>query len=543
MGKRSIRKSSIRKPKFGIIFAVRFAIALAVFSLIAVYLLKQLDDKLWSNCSEVRQVYLNNVVNKTTSLAKDKPGSEDYYDHLTALKLNMAIFQMTDRNYAEVCVGDLKLATDKDTAFMSMRANNDEGREFFFIEDISYLDPVNEYMNGKFDLRADTEWYLRYGRDPIAEYLSLNGIFDDSRSYNLETAYVNRETKTFIPGEILISYKGNDYRVDCTPDDTKGFEYVSGDLGVFIVCLRADPDLNSDSVEYYYFVHDVLNNSDYPITADKVVFESLMEEGNIDWYVAYNSYEQPTIFEAASCACVFIIVTAVVLSLVISLVLATIRYQKDKTVYKIFEYRVKTTEAMAHDLKTPLSAIAAYAESIESAPGDAAKTGEFSRKISDKVSAMDHMVEDMLALSRSETGKVDICEEDISVKELIGEILKDFPDMKAEIKGDDVILKTDRILFKQAIDNLLSNCYRYREDDSVIDISIDSGKLTISNKTSMTYEDVDSLKKPFVKGDDSRGNKGTGLGLAIAENNVSILRFALELASEEGRFQAVVKFK
>ena len=115
--------------------------------------------------------------------------------------------------------------------------------------------------------------------------------------------------------------------------------------------------------------------------------------------------------------------------------------------------------------------------------------------------------------------------------------------MKAEIKGDDVILKTDRILFKQAIDNLLSNCYRYREADSVIDISIDSGKLTISNMTSMTYEDVDSLKKPFVKGDDSRGNKGTGLGLAIAENNLSILRFALELASEEGRFQAAVKFK
>ena len=56
-------------------------------------------------------------------------------------------------------------------------------------------------------------------------------------------------------------------------------------------------------------------------------------------------------------------------------------------------------------------------------------------------------------------------------------------------------------------------------------------------------KDVDSLKKPFVKGDDSRGNKGTGLGLAIAENNLSILRFALELASEEGRFQAAVKFK
>ena len=54
---------------------------------------------------------------------------------------------------------------------------------------------------------------------------------------------------------------------------------------------------------------------------------------------------------------------------------------------------------------------------------------------------------------------------------------------------------------------------------------------------------MDSLKKPFVKGDDSRGNKGTGLGLAVADNNLAILGYKLELSSESGEFRARVKFK
>ena len=54
---------------------------------------------------------------------------------------------------------------------------------------------------------------------------------------------------------------------------------------------------------------------------------------------------------------------------------------------------------------------------------------------------------------------------------------------------------------------------------------------------------MESLKKPFVKGDESRGSKGAGLGLAIAESNLDILGYKLELSSESGVFQAKIKFK
>ena len=98
------------------------------------------------------------------------------------------------------------------------------------------------------------------------------------------------------------------------------------------------------------------------------------------------------------------------------------------------------------------------------------------------------------------------------------------------------ILKTDKKILKQTIGNLLSNCDRYGDRESAVDITVSPEQLVIVNKTDKTYDDVESLKKPFVKGDDTRGNKGTGLGLSIAENNLNILGYKLELVSEEGTF-------
>ena len=238
------------------------------------------------------------------------------------------------------------------------------------------------------------------------------------------------------------------------------------------------------------------------------------------------------------CILIMGLLTAVIVTLIVSFV----KYQKDKTIWKIFEYRTKTTEAMAHDLKTPMAAIAAYAESMEALADDPAKTEEYSRKISEKVRAMDHMVEDILALSRSESGSVEVKTEEVNVMALVTESLEQFPDLKTSISGSQVKIKTDRKLFKQAIDNLLSNCDRYGEKGSTVDITIASDRLTITNKTSEKYSDVESLKKAFVKGSDSRSDKGTGLGLSIADNNLNILGYKLELASEEGLFRASVRF-
>jgi signal transduction histidine kinase len=260
---------------------------------------------------------------------------------------------------------------------------------------------------------------------------------------------------------------------------------------------------------------------------------------NLPWHVGIKARELSVFKLAPVSFCLIIIVYLFTVAL-IAFVLAVVKYQRDKTVWKIFEYRIKTTEAMAHDLKTPLSAIMAYAENIESSADDPDKTREYSRHISDRVHSMNDMIEGILAYSKSEAGNQSVSKEDVDVVELVKQSCAEFPYMLTDINGTGVILETDKRLLKQTIDNLLSNCDRYGDEESVVDITIDPKKLVITNKTDKTYDDVNSLKKPFVKGEDSRGAKGTGLGLSIAENNLNILGYKLELVSEEGTFKAII---
>lgn len=365
------------------------------------------------------------------------------------------------------------------------------------------------------------------------------------RFYYLEDAYVNWETYTFIPGVVHITDSGKDYDVDCTPKDTKGYEHVESGYSAFILnlCYRVAPEKTTKDV-YGFIIPDERGN---PWDLGGFDFDNDGPVKNVyskPWYVGYS--ETPysrTAFELAPVTCVCIFIMYLILAVIVTLIVSFIKYQKDKTIWKIFEYRTKTTEAMAHDLKTPMAAIAAYAESMETFAGDAEKTNEYSRKISEKISAMDHMVEDILALSRSESGSIDIAAEEVNVMALVTESLEAFPDLKTNISGGQVKIKTDRKLFKQVIDNLLSNCDRYGEKGSTVDIMIEPEKLTISNKTSENYSDVESLKKPFVKGSDSRSDKGTGLGLSIADNNLKILDYKLELFSKDGTFTAKVRFR
>ena len=91
---------------------------------------------------------------------------------------------------------------------------------------------------------------------------------------------------------------------------------------------------------------------------------------------------------------------------------------------------------------------------------------------------------------------------------------------------------------RQTIENLLSNCAKYAEPGSEARIFIRSGQLAFSNRTSLSGVKVEDLKKPFVKGDESRGENGTGLGLAIVDNNLKILGYRLGLELADGWFTA-----
>ena len=250
-----------------------------------------------------------------------------------------------------------------------------------------------------------------------------------------------------------------------------------------------------------------------------------------------------TVYKAQISKAVWLVIIA---SLILSLMTATIIYNVQKRKYEIFEYRRKMTDAMAHDLKSPMAAISAFAENLsDNVATD--KREYYAGKIEEKVAQMNKMVNNILEFSKSENLPAEIKKEDVDVGVVIGKTIADNDHVIAErslkinCEKKNITIQTDIKLFSQAVSNLINNAVLYSKEDTAIDISFDENSLVISNIPKEKIDDAEGLKQPFVKGSAERGTQGSGLGLAIAENNLAMLGYKLDIRSDEGRFVAAVK--
>lgn len=240
------------------------------------------------------------------------------------------------------------------------------------------------------------------------------------------------------------------------------------------------------------------------------------------------------------------IILGVILDLLISLVYSWVKYTQQKAVYEMFEYRRKTSAAMAHDLKTPLAVISAYAEDLEENI-NSDKRSYYAAKINENVTYMTGLIKDILDFSNSQYTGAKIKKEAIDVRLQIDNIVSSMEGaftkrgLTVEVTGNRV-LNTDKKMWTQAVSNLLSNAARYASEDTVISVSITDKRITITNNVDETITDVERFLEPFVKGEKSRGeNAGSGLGLAVSDNNLGRLGFKLNISSSDNKFMAEIK--
>ena len=225
---------------------------------------------------------------------------------------------------------------------------------------------------------------------------------------------------------------------------------------------------------------------------------------------------------------------------------ATIVYNTGKRRYEIFEYRRKMVDAMAHDLKTPMAAISAYAENLSNNIATDKKE-YYAGKIEDKVAQMNRMVNDILEFSKSENSTAAITKENVDIADVIEQIIADNEHVIAErslkinFVKKSVSVKTDLNLFRMAIANLINNAVLYSKEGTEISITCDEKDLVIINIAEEVSDNANDLKDPFVKGSKARSTGGTGLGLAIANNNLAMLGFKLDVKFEDDKFVATVK--
>ncbi|CAI2549259.1 Sensor protein kinase WalK [Apilactobacillus kunkeei] len=227
---------------------------------------------------------------------------------------------------------------------------------------------------------------------------------------------------------------------------------------------------------------------------------------------------------------------------------------------KIDNDRKEFVSNVSHELRTPLTSVHSYIEALQDgAWKDPEIAPNFLKVTQEETDRMIRMINDLLTLSRMDSGTQKIDKELVNITELFNYILNRF-DMI--IKSDDnnsekpnkhyrierhftkqdlwVEVDTDR--FTQVIDNLMNNAIKYSPDGGVITCSLYKTKHSVilsvrDQGLGIPRSSIPHIFDRFYRVDKarSRAQGGTGLGLAISKEVVEALGGKIWVESTENR--------
>lgn len=206
---------------------------------------------------------------------------------------------------------------------------------------------------------------------------------------------------------------------------------------------------------------------------------------------------------------------------------------------------------MSHELRTPLNAVIGFAEFIQSetfGPAGSPKYIEYAGDIRDAGTHLLSIINDILDLSKIETGKVDLKVAPVAVDESIDscvQLLRERAkegDVSVSVDVEEATprLMCDERMLKQILINLISNAIKFTPPGGDIQIKIWSrphtGCVFQISDTGIGIEAADIRKalSPFeqVDSDLNRNYEGTGLGLPLSKSLVELHGGSLDLQSE-----------
>lgn len=228
----------------------------------------------------------------------------------------------------------------------------------------------------------------------------------------------------------------------------------------------------------------------------------------------------------------FVWVSCFATFLVAGLILSAQTYKLYHEREQLEKRRTETANALAHDLKTPLSIISGYAQNlIENVMTE--KRGHYAAHIQENVNRMDHIVREILELSKLEANQLQTKSEEVSLSVVCAELIKRYElvchekALEVHCQGDAVI-KADFSLIQRVIENFFINALDHTPSGGAIRMKITGGVFEIYNSGSQIPEEkTKAVWEPYIKGEESRsGTKGSGLGLSICSAVLELYHFS-----------------
>ncbi len=210
---------------------------------------------------------------------------------------------------------------------------------------------------------------------------------------------------------------------------------------------------------------------------------------------------------------------------------------------------------MSHDIRTPMNAILGFTN-LAIKEEDRSVIGKYLEKISTASNHLLLLINEVLEMSRIESGKVVLSEAPTSLEDLFDD-LQTVMEKKAEGKGHEFLIEMqldekyvycDGLRLSQVVMNLASNAIKYTPEGGKIRVGVKqlSGEKTGYGRYEITVTDngigmsknfMEHIFEPFERENNSTvsGIEGTGLGLSIVKHIVDMMHGNIEVCSESGQ--------
>mgnify|MGYP002509465780 FL=1 len=208
------------------------------------------------------------------------------------------------------------------------------------------------------------------------------------------------------------------------------------------------------------------------------------------------------------------------------------------------------TNAMAHELKTPLGIIRNFAENLIEHNMEE-KRDYYLAQIIGQTEEMDHLVADMIEIAKLDSEELALKKENVSFQELIREQMERFAPLIEEknlqvhyCAEADFQICGDREYLAKAVWNLLSNAVEYNVSDGRIIVAVKEGMCSIENTGAhLNGEQILHAFDLFYTGDKSRGKKvrHMGLGLFLAKRIFGLHGIGLSIENTDEGVRAVMQ--
>ncbi len=209
---------------------------------------------------------------------------------------------------------------------------------------------------------------------------------------------------------------------------------------------------------------------------------------------------------------------------------------------------------MSHDIRTPMNAIIGMTAIARTHIDDTARVSDCLSKIMTSSRHLLGLINEVLDMSRIESGKVELSEEEFNLSELIDNLLymskEGIVAKKHELivnieKVEHELVIGDSLHIQQAFMNLMGNAIKYTPEGGKIRLTISERPSHIpnvgcyefifeDNGIGMTPEFTKHIFEPFARAEDTRINKiqGTGLGMPITKNIINMMNGDIKIETK-----------